>query len=173
MKRRRIIAGSLVAFLLFMTCGFLKGQELKKLYDPALDGMKQIKEAIASIRGTEKHLLIQYGGNWCPWCIKFDAFCKSDAEISKLISDNYLWIMLNYSPENKNFPANEYLGNPVRFGFPVLIIVDGKGKVLHIQDSGLLEEGLGYNKEKVTGFLKNWTATAIIPEKPSSGPVKK
>jgi hypothetical protein len=54
----------------------------------------------------------------------------------------------------------------------VLIIVDGKGKVLHIQDSSLLEEGQGYNKEKVTGFLNNWTAAALIPEKPAQKAVK-
>jgi hypothetical protein len=38
--------------------------------------------------------------------------------------------------------------------------------VLHIQDSGLLEEGEGYNQKKVVGFLRNWTASAIIPAKP-------
>jgi thioredoxin-related protein len=140
-------------------------QETKKLYDPSLDGMKQVKEAIASAKTSGKHVLIQFGGNWCPWCIKFDAFCKADTEIAGLISKNYLPVKLNYSPENKNDEANSYLGNPERFGFPVLIIVDGKGKVLHIQDSGLLEEGQGYSKEKVIGFFKNWTAAALIPAK--------
>lgn len=60
----------------------------------------------------------------------------------------------------------------MRFGFPVFIIFDGNGKVLHIQDSALLEEGNGYNQMKVMGFFKNWTASAIIPVKPKT-PVKK
>jgi hypothetical protein len=54
----------------------------------------------------------------------------------------------------------------MRFGFPVFIIVNGNGNVLHIQDSALLEEGQGYNIKKVIGFFKNWTASAIIPVKP-------
>jgi thioredoxin-related protein len=135
-----------------------------KLYDPTLDGMKQIKDAVASAKKSNKHVLIQYGGNWCGWCIMFDGFCKADTSIMKIISDNYVPVKLNYSPENKNDAANEYLGNPTRFGFPVFIILDGNGKVLHIQDSSLLEEGKGYNKQKVVGFFRNWTAAAITPK---------
>jgi hypothetical protein len=81
----------------------------------------------------------------------------------KYISDNYVPVKLNYDTVNKNNSANEYLGNPARFGFPVFIIVDAKGKVLQIQDSSLLEEGKGYNREKVLGFFGNWTTKALIP----------
>ena len=38
--------------------------------------------------------------------------------------------------------------------------VDKNGNVLHTQDSSFLEEGKGYNKEKVLRFFKNWTPTA-------------
>jgi len=173
MKRNKVLS-LLAVFIMLSWSGTTFSQEVKKLYDPSLDGMKQLKEAIAQAKSSGKHLLVQYGGNWCPWCVKFDAFCKNDPDISKIISDNYLPVKLNYSSENQNSPSNEFLGNPRRFGFPVLIIVDGKGKVLHIQDSGLLEEGQGYSKDKVLRFFKNWTATALIPEpdKPASS-VKK
>jgi thioredoxin-related protein len=166
--RKLILRLGFVLMTAIILTGRISGQEEKKLYDPSADGMKQIKEAIALAKTSNKHVLIQYGGNWCPWCIKFDGFCKADADITKTISDNYIPVKLNYSPENKNDAANEYLGNPARFGFPVFIIVDGKGKVLHIQDSALLEEGQGYNQEKVLGFFRNWTAAALIPQKPKS-----
>ena len=141
----------------------LNAQEAKKLYDPTLDGMNQINEAVAKAKAQGKHVLIQYGGNWCGWCIKFDAFCKADTAISRIIADNYIPVKLNYSPENKNDEANRFLGNPTRFGFPVFIILDKNGKPIHIQDSSLLEEGPGYNKQKVAGFFKNWTTAAVIP----------
>ncbi len=152
-----------LAALIFVFAG-VKAQEAKKLYDPSLDGMKQIKEAAATAAKEGKHVLIQYGGNWCSWCIKFDAFCKADTAISRIISQNYIPVKLNYDPSNKNDAANEYLGNPTRFGFPVFIILDGKGTVLHIQDSALLEEGKGYSKEKVSRFFMNWTVSALIPK---------
>jgi thioredoxin-related protein len=143
-------------------------QETKKLYDPSLDGMKQIKEATALAAKEGKHVLVQYGGNWCSWCIKFDAFCKADTAISKVIADNYIPVKLNYDQTNKNDAANAFLGNPTRFGFPVFIIIDGKGNVIHIQDSSLLEEDKGYSKNKVIGFFKGWTAAAIVPQAPKS-----
>lgn len=164
--KKLIFRSSLTAFFLLLSCAFVQAQETKKIYDPSLDGMKQIKDAVTSAKASGKHVLIQYGGNWCPWCIKFDGYSKSDPEISKLIAGNYITVKLNYSPENKNEASNVYLGNPVRFGFPVFIVLDGKGKVLHIQDSGLLEEGDGYSQKKVTGFLSNWTAAALVPAKP-------
>ena len=160
--------------LMFLTLNIVVAQEASKaapltktesvkLYDPSLDGIKQIKEATALARAQSKHVLIQYGGNWCGWCIKFDAFCKSDTTISRIINANYIPVKMNYDQANKNDAANVYMGNPTRFGFPVFIILDGNGKVLHIQDSGLLEEGQGYSKQKVTTFFRNWTAAAIKP----------
>ena len=155
---------ALVVLILVLLFPAVNAQESKKLYDPALDGMKQIKEAVGKAAKEGKHVLIQYGGNWCSWCIKFDAFCKADTSISNIISANYIPVKLNYDPTNKNEEANAYLGNPSRFGFPVFIIVDGKGVVLHIQDSSLLEEDKGYNKQKVTGFFRQWTPAAIVPQ---------
>jgi len=161
MNRRNIFMLTITVVFILSSFAIL-AQEAKKLYDPTLDGMKQIKESVATASKAGKHVLIQYGGNWCSWCIKFDAFCKADTAISNIISKNYILVKLNYSPENKNDAANKLLGNPTRFGFPVFIILDGKGNVIHIQDSGLLEDGKGYSKQKVTGFFSNWTAAAIM-----------
>jgi thioredoxin-related protein len=169
-----ILKGLLAFLFLASATSFASGQqgevkstsvqpEKVKLYDPSLDGMKQIRDAVARAKPERKHVLIQYGGNWCGWCIKFDSFCKADTAITRIINGNYVTVKLNYDQINKNDAANEYLGNPARFGFPVFIIVDGNGRVLHIQDSSLLEEGQGYNQKKVLGFFSGWTAEAIIP----------
>ncbi|MCU0363324.1 MAG: thioredoxin family protein [Bacteroidales bacterium] len=159
-----------ISFILFLGLqatfiSDLEGQEAKKLYDPSLDGMKQISEAVAKAKASGKHVLIQFGGNWCGWCIKFDAFCNADAEISKVITDNYIPVKMNFDPSNKNSAANEYMGNPMRFGFPVFIIIDSGGKVIHIQDSALLEDGQGYSRQKVLNFFRNWTSAALVPAK--------
>lgn len=164
--KKYLLSKLIISSIIVFSTLSLNGQEALKLYDPTLDGMKQIKEAVSKAAGEGKHVLIQYGGNWCGWCIKFDAFCKADSAISAIISKNYIPVKLNYDPSNKNEAANAYLGNPTRFGFPVFVILDAKGKVLHIQDSGLLEDGAGYSKQKVTGFFRNWTTSAIIPAVP-------
>lgn len=53
------------------------------------------------------------------------------------------------------------LDNCGRFGFPVFVVLDEKGKVIHIQDSSFLEEGQGYDREKVLRFFNNWTPKAM------------
>ena len=53
------------------------------------------------------------------------------------------------------------LNNAGRFGFPVLVVLDEQGNVIHIQDSALLEEGKGYNQQKVLRFFQNWTPAAV------------
>jgi thioredoxin-related protein len=162
----------LIILTLVISSLAVEGQETKKLYDPSIDGMKQIKGAIDMAAREGKHVLIQYGGNWCSWCVKFDAFCKADTSITRIISANYIPVKLNYDPVNRNDAANAYLKNPKRFGFPVFIILDGKGNVILIQDSSLLEEGKGYSKQKVTGFLRQWTAAALIPQVAKPLPAK-
>ena len=55
----------------------------------------------------------------------------------------------------------ERLGNPSRFGYPVFVVLNAQGDVIHTQDSSFLEEGKGYNKEKVLRFFKCWTPEAV------------
>ena len=40
--------------------------------------------------------------------------------------------------------------------------LDENGKVIHTQDSSFLEEGNGYNKEKVLRFFNCWTPQATL-----------
>jgi len=164
---------ALILILFIISSSGVYGQDTKKLYDPSLDGMKQIKEAIGKASKEGKNVLIQNGGNWCSWCIKFHAFCKGDSAISAIINANYIPVKLNYDQTNKNDEANVFLGNPSRFGFPVFIIIDGKGNIIHIQDSSLLEEDRGYSKQKVTGFFSQWTPEALIPKVSKTVQVKK
>jgi len=143
----------------------LQAQEKEeiKLYDPDLDGMEQIDKAVEAASASGKHVFVQVGGNWCGWCILFDKFVKEDAELQNLINDNYEVIHLNWSRENKNEESMERLGFPGRFGYPVFVILDGKGQRIHTQNSALLEEGKGYNRKDVINFFKSWTAEAVDP----------
>ena len=36
--------------------------------------------------------------NWCPWCLRFAYFITNDTTISKVISDNFEYIHVNYNP---------------------------------------------------------------------------
>jgi thioredoxin-related protein len=150
--------------LLFVCSITLFSQEKIELYNTAIDGIKQINEAVVKAKTENKHVLVQVGGNWCPWCIRFNKFCTETPKIDSILKSCFVVIHLNYSRENSNYPSLVKLGYPQRFGFPVLVVLNGKGERLHTQDSGFLEKDKGYDTLKVVTFLKNWTTEALNPE---------
>jgi len=142
---------------------------LKKVYNESIDPIGQIDQALVKAKSEGKFVICQVGGNWCPWCLRFADFITNDSAISKTIESNFEYIHVNYNPRQSNESGNmekgktlmKRLNNAGRFGFPVFVVLDEEGKVIHIQDSSFLEEGKGYNREKVLRFFKNWTPKAV------------
>ena len=134
-----------------------------KLYNPDADVSVVIAEGLTKAKAQNKHLLLQIGGNWCPWCLKFHQFCLADNEINTFINKNYITIKVNYSKENRNLAELKKLDYPQRFGFPVFVILDADGKRIHTQNSAYLEEEKGYSRKKVLDFLSQWSPQALNP----------
>ena len=133
----------------------------EKYYDEQANGMEQIDQAIVEARESGRYVLCQVGGNWCPWCIRFANFAYNDTAVAPLIKEEFVYIHVNYSKDNKNPEAMEFLGNPARFGFPVFVIINDEGRPIHIQESASLEEGKSYDRKKVKNFLSLWTKKAV------------
>ena len=140
-------------------------QQKDSIYNSQANAALDLKNVLTQAKNEHKQVLIQVGGNWCKWCIRFKKFCKADTKIDSLIRADYVLLHINYSKENKNLAMLQQLEFPQRFGFPVLLVLNSDGKRLHTQDSGFLESGDGYDKEKVITFLKSWTLDALLPEK--------
>ena len=160
---------TLVSCLILVCCSLTANAQtgLKKVYDESLNPIEQIDRAVAKGEAEGKFVVCQVGGNWCPWCLRFADFISNDSTISKMIDENFVYIHVNYNPRKADQASVEQgkavmerLANPARFGFPVFVILDENGKVLHIQDSSFLEEGKGYNKDKVLRFFRCWTPAA-------------
>ena len=142
---------------------------LKKVYNEDINPIEQIDQAIVKAKAEGKHVVCQVGGNWCIWCLRFADFITKDTSISQFIDENFVYIHVNYNPKKSEGEAKaqqaaalmKRLNNCGRFGFPVFVVLDHEGNVIHIQDSSFLEEGEGYDKEKVMRFFKNWTPDAI------------
>ncbi len=149
--------------LIFFSVTCCIAQE-KKLYDPNADAVADIAAAVKKANAENKFVLLQGGGNWCKWCIEFARFCRADAQIDSLLNANFVWYHLNYSKENMNKNIFAKYGYAQRFGFPVFIILNGKGERIHTQNSAYLEDGKNsYDKEKVIDFLKAWSPAALEP----------
>lgn len=158
----------MITCLLVCVSLLANAQGLKKVYDENVNPLEQIDQALATARSEGKYVICQVGGNWCPWCLRFADFITNDSTISKLVADNFVYIHVNYNPAEddavkvqRGKAMMQRLNNPRRFGFPVFVVLNGEGNVLHIQDSSFLEERKSYNQQNVIRFFKNWTPKAV------------
>lgn len=134
---------------------------LPKPYHPEANAALDIQNAVASAKKQHKNVIIQAGGNWCIWCLRFNNYVQQTPELKQIVDNNFIYYHLNWSPENKNEKIFAGYGNPGdKYGYPVFIILDENGKQIHTQDSSVLEEGNGYNLEKVKEFFNTWKAKA-------------
>lgn len=141
-----------------------KAQDKPHIYNPAADAKADIAAAVKQAAKLHKNVLLQIGGNWCSWCIRFNEQVTTDTTLDKYLNDNYVVLHVNYSKENQNEDVLANLGYPQRFGFPVFIVLDSKGIRLNTQNSEYLEEGKGYNRDKILDFFKSWSPTALDPK---------
>lgn len=157
---------SFIAFL-FLFFSFVSfSQDMKKfnLYRPGENAETEIAKAVSEAKRSGKHVLIQIGGNWCIWCARFHEYVTKDAQLDSLMNANYVVYHLNYSKENYNAKLLTRYEFPQRFGFPVFLILDGEGNLLHTQNSWYLEDGkTSYEREKVKSFFNEWSKKALDP----------
>lgn len=121
-------------------------------FDPRRDAAQDVRAAVASAARTGKHVLIEVGGNWCPYCKVLDQFFAANSEVNALRRKDYLFVKVNFSEENQN---EALLKNYPRIrGFPHFFVVNGKGELVRSQRVATLGTQTGYSAERFTAFLK-------------------
>jgi len=125
-------------------------------FDPTRDAAKDIAAAAAKAAKEHKRVLVDVGGEWCPWCHKLEEFFEANKDARDLRDKSFVTVKVNYSAENKNEGVlSKYPKIP---GYPHLFVLDSAGKLVHSQDTGLLESGDHHDHDKVVAFLKKWAA---------------
>ena len=76
--------------------------KLPKPYNAAENAEARIAELVKQAKAENKNIILQAGGNWCIWCLRFNNFVQTTPELKEIVDENYLYYHLNYSPENKN-----------------------------------------------------------------------
>ncbi|KAF1015155.1 MAG: Thiol:disulfide interchange protein DsbD [Stenotrophomonas maltophilia] len=136
---------------------------LNASFDPARDPADDLATAKVEAQRGNKRIIIDVGGEWCPWCHLMDQSIEGDSEVRRFRDAHYVWMKVNYSEENENAAfLSQY---PEVKGYPHLFVLDADGTLLHSQFTGDLEktksEGKGYNRAKFLAFLTQWA-----PDKP-------
>lgn len=140
---------------LILVCSFTLSAQTREKFDPKKDPFKDVKAAIKIASKSNKNILLDVGGEWCPWCHRLDEFILADKEIDGYLHSNFVEVKINYSKENEN---KKFLSTlPKVDGYPHLFVLDKKGKLIRSQNTGDLEQEKSYSKEKLIAFLKKYS----------------
>src|SRR5690606_42099463 len=64
---------------------------LAKPYHREADAQKDIDSLVALAKEENKNIIIQAGGNWCIWCLRFNNFIHQNSQIANLLQDNFVY----------------------------------------------------------------------------------
>jgi thiol:disulfide interchange protein len=136
-------------------------------FDPKRDAAKDLQDALVLAKKTEKNILIDVGGEWCPWCRALDSLFVRNHDLDEFLFSHYVVLKINYSKENKNEAALSHY--PKIPGYPHLFVLNASGELVKSQDTGELENPTdttaanatkgsvaGHDKSKVLAFLKKY-----------------
>ncbi len=132
------------------------------IYDPAADGFALVRAAQDQARAGHQRVLLDFGANWCPWCHALHRLFTTEDRIRRRLASGFVVVMIDVNRRHgpaRNAALNERYGNPVRFGLPVLVVLDADGRPLVTQETGSLEMGDGteaHDPAKVLAFLEKW-----------------
>ncbi len=128
------------------------------IYDAKADAREQVKVASALAKRDAKRVLVMFGGDWCGWCHKLHALFASNAEIKKMLSTEYVLVMVDTEAPNARALLAECVGDLPPVGFPFLAVLDRQGQIVTRQRTDPLEEGDHHDPVKVKEFLGKWVA---------------
>ncbi|GAB1349037.1 thioredoxin family protein [Ignavibacteriales bacterium] len=127
------------------------GKVEREKFDPTRNPVEDLKVAVKQATELNKRIILDVGGEWCIWCHRIDEFIETTTEVKSAFHDAFVVLKVNFSPENKNevflstFPKIE--------GYPHFFVLESDGKLLHSQNTGDLEAGKSYSKEKFLEFI--------------------
>lgn len=158
----RYACAGLVAVAIFLSAA--SHAEKKAIYNPHADAKADIAAAVERAAKENKHVLIQWGANWCGWCYKLHDFFAEDQNAKALLDAGYVVVLVD---TDVNKALLEEMAVEPR-GIPYLTVLDAAGKKLVDQDTGSLETGSRHDPDKVNPFLKQWQPAAKTAEDASA-----
>ncbi|MFI5357324.1 MAG: thioredoxin family protein, partial [Opitutales bacterium] len=100
------------------------------IYDPQANGQALIDAALAQARAGGRHVLLDFGANWCVWCHRLHHTFATDPAVAAALQQNFVVVMVDVNTRHgpkRNADVITRYGNPVRLGLPVLVVLDADG----------------------------------------------
>lgn len=123
-------------------------------FDSARNATEDINAAIAKAQITGKRILLDVGGDWCPWCHTLDQFFQQHPDLARLRDSNFIVVNVYYGSDNRNEKVLSHYSKVL--GIPHFFVLEKDGGLLHSQHVLDLKENGEYSPEKMKTFFVEW-----------------
>lgn len=122
------------------------------LYSETADPHRQIADAEVQARRQGKHILLEFGGNWCGDCQVLD-YLYHQSPNADLLARGYVVVHIDIGHIDKNLDVAARYGVPVDHGVPSLAVLDAQGRVLYAEQPKEFERT---TPEALHALLERW-----------------
>jgi len=124
-----------------------------QLYRNDANAVKEIRQALVFAGKQGKHVLLDFGGNWCIDCHVLDnAFHQP--RIAPLLNNNFVLVHVDVGRFDKNLDLAKKYHVDLEKGVPSLAVLDAQGKVLYATAD--FERARVMSEDDVIQFLNKW-----------------
>jgi len=134
-------------------------------FEASRDASADVQRAIVEARKTGRRILLDIGGDWCPWCHSLDQLFQQHPELVEVRDQNFVTVAIYYGPDNKNEQLLSQYSKPL--GIPHFFVLNTDGTLVHSQHVAELREDGNYSPEKIRNFLTTWSKASTEPPTPA------
>ena len=124
----------------------------KNLYSETANPTADIAAALAQASREHKHVLLDFGGNWCGDCQLLDIYYRQSPN-AELLTKYFILVHVNIGHMDKNIDVAKKYNVPINKGVPALAVIDANGKLLYSERAKEFEHT---TPEAITAFLNRW-----------------
>jgi thiol-disulfide isomerase/thioredoxin len=116
-----------------------------------------IDDAVREAARAHRHVLVDFGGDWCTDCKVLDAYMRRP-ENARLVA-RFVVVHVNVGARgiDRNFDVAKRYGVPLEKGVPALAVLDSSGNVIYSQEKGEFESMRHMDPASVHEFLEKWS----------------
>jgi thioredoxin 1 len=128
-----------------------------EIYPVPEQAKADLAAGLKTAAATHKHVILDFGGNWCGDCKVLDIYFHDPAN-KALLDANYVVVHINIGLRgiDRNEDIAERYEIPLKKGVPALAVLDEHGKLLYSQKTGEFEAMRRMEIGSVTSFLLQW-----------------
>lgn len=154
-----------VLSLVFALALAITPSRAQKLVYPPSDAAADIASALAKSKADGKHVLIDFGADWCPDC-RVLATVMEDPAVAPFLESNFHVVHVDVGRRDKNGDLAEKYGATSAAWIPAVVVLDGGGKTV-----GFTDEKVRLTRrdtpQTLLPILQAWSPKSIVATAPS------